>query len=94
MDNNEFNLGLIGDPLHTADGKTQIRYIVADGFELIAKELRAEGRPDKAARLQWIAGELNTGGRPTKRVMSKCSKEIEVVRGRLVDGKNIGRYSI
>lgn len=84
MTNNEFNLGLIAEPTHTKDGKTRLRYLVADAIEKMAKELRKE-RPDKAARLQWIAGRLNSGQPPTKKVLNKCRKDIEIIRSRIVD---------
>ena len=88
MTTHEFNLGLIAEPTYTKDGKTRLRYLVADAIEKRAKELRKE-RPDKSARLQWIAGRLNSGQPSTKKVLSKCRKDIETVRSIIVDGISV-----
>jgi hypothetical protein len=92
MTDNEFTLGLLADPMHTADMQTRVPYLVAAGLEQRAKELRKEGRPDKASHLRWIASRLNAGQIPTKGPINKCNKDIDVVRARLVDGIAIGRY--
>lgn len=79
MTDHEFSLGLIAAHAYAKDGKTRLRYLVADAIEKRAKELRKK-RPDKAARLQWIAGRLNCGQSPTKKVLNKCKKDIEIIR--------------
>jgi hypothetical protein len=93
MDQNEFNLGLMADPIKTKEG-TRIRVIVSDALSERAKERQKEGRPDIAGRLRWAAGRLYGGQFITKRVLTKLRKDIEIVEKRLVDGiSNNENYS-
>lgn len=85
VDSNEFELGLIADPIKTKEG-TRIRTIVSDALSERAKERHKEGRPDIAGRLRWAAGRLYVGQFITKKVLGKLRKDIEIVRERLVDG--------
>jgi hypothetical protein len=81
---NEFSRALLADPFWNTDGSTRVRYILSDALYVRAKELK--GRPDRAARLRWLAGGIEHGQLPTKRVLGKCCADIEVVRDRMVDG--------
>jgi len=89
MTENEFNLGLMAEPLHTADGRTRVRYLVAAALSERAMERAAEGRPDVAGRLRWAAYRLDGGQYITKRVLRLLDKDIQIVRARLVDGRSI-----
>jgi hypothetical protein len=86
---NEFRLTLIGEGhYHTTDGKDRLRYIVAEAIYARAKELQKE-RPDIAGRLRYAAGEIEHGGRPSKKAASKLAREMKVIESRLVDGVSV-----
>ena len=84
---NDFALGLLGDPQHTRDGRDRFRYIVARGFREEARACRANGRPDRAGLCGYIASRLDVGLPPSKRAIRKAALEVEVVRTALVDGQ-------
>lgn len=86
---NEFHLALIGEGhYHTTDGKDRLRYIVAEAIWARAKELQKE-RPDIAGRLRYAAGEIEHGGRPSKKAAGKLKRELKVIEARLVDGVSV-----
>lgn len=88
MTDQEFWRAMIGqgaDYVGSGPGQTRLRYVVADGFTKLGKELRSEGRPDRASLCSHIASKLEHGEAPTKKVASKASREIETVKYRLVD---------
>src|SRR4051812_3105948 len=85
MTEQEFNQGLHGDLTRTQDGKTRLCYLVAEGISQRAKERQAEGMPDIAARLRWLASQLNGRGRITKTPLAKLVEDIQIVRERMVD---------
>jgi hypothetical protein len=86
MTDNEFGQGLTGSIARTKDQKTRLCHIVAEGLSQRAKERQAEGRPDIAGRLRWVASQLDGHRRPTKAPLAKLKKDIEIVRERFVDG--------
>ena len=86
MTDNEFSLGLHGGLERTKDQNIRLCHIVAEALSQRAKERQAEGRPDIAARLRWVASQLEGHRRPTKAPLAKLKKDIEIVRERLVDG--------
>lgn len=92
MTDSEFALAMIGEGtafVGTGRNQTRLRYIVADAFTDRAKELRSEGRPDRAGVCLHIASALRTGGYPSKKVAGKAQPDIAVVHDRLVDGLSV-----
>ena len=92
MTDNEFALAMIGVGaafVGTGRNQTRLRYIVADAFTDRAKELRSEGRPDRAGVCVHIATALRTGGYPSKRVAGKAKVDIAIVQDRIVDGQSV-----
>ena len=92
MTDMEFDMGLTGSIARTKDERTRLCNLVAEGLRVRAKERQAEGRPDIAGRLRYMAGKLDSHGRPTKQVLSKLRKDIEVVRARMIDGEEIADW--
>ena len=92
MTDMEFDMGLTGSIARTKDGRTRLCNLVAEGLRVRAKERQADGRPDIAGRLRYLAGKLDSHGRPTKQVLSKLRKDIEVVRARMIDGEEIADW--
>ena len=62
---------------------------MADAIRTYAKQLRAKGRPDRAAVLSHIAGKISAGFTPTKKPVSKVAKELEIIRKTIVDGQKL-----
>lgn len=85
MTDNEFEQGLTGSTAWTIDRKARLCSLVTEGLSQRAKERQAEGRPDKASLLRWLASQLDGHRRPTKGPLRKLKEDIEIVRGRLVD---------
>ncbi len=86
MDEGQFDMALIGDGaarvLH--NGKCdRIRYHVAGAIDTYARERQAEGRPDRAALLRYISGEVRSGGTPSKKSVSKAGQELATVARRI-----------
>jgi hypothetical protein len=92
MTDNEFDQGLTGSIAWTMDRKARLCSLVAEGLSQRAKERQAEGRPDKASLLRWVASQLDGKRRPTKAPLRKLKEDIEIVRGRLVDGVPIADW--
>jgi len=61
-------------------------YVIADEVSLCASRWHRKGRPDVAGRLRWIEGQLRHSGRMTKGPLTKCRRQLEEVRAKLVDG--------
>jgi hypothetical protein len=64
------------------------RYLVADAISTRARELKND-RPDKAGVLTYIASKVRAGYAPSKRVLLKGAKELDVIRATAVDGKRL-----
>ena len=83
----EFDRTMIGEGWQHVEYKgeiTRLRYIVADAFDVLAKEKQKAGRPDRASLLRHISMKLRYGSCPTKRVVKKAAREIEEVARRVV----------
>lgn len=85
MDENEFNMCLLGAPVYVKATMEKMRYRVSEAIDIRARERRQEGRPDIAGRLTWLASQVRVGRLPTKRVLNKLRKDIEVVESRLIN---------
>jgi hypothetical protein len=89
MTDTEFGMGLTGELVRTKLNNKRLCSVVSEALREHAKEVRAGGRPDVAGRLSWLAGQLDGHRPPTKRILAKLRKDIDVVRSRLVDGEPI-----
>lgn len=92
MTDMEFDMGLTGSIARTIDGQTRLCNLVAEGLRVRAKERQTEGRPDIAGRLRYLAGKIDSHGKPTKKVLSKLNKDIGIVKARMVDDKPIADW--
>jgi hypothetical protein len=81
-----FDVGGTARQLRRRSDGERLVYIMAEAFDVQAKVMARQKRPDRAARLRWIVQKLTYGGGISKTVMGKAAKDIEVVRGRLVNG--------
>lgn len=87
MTEQEFDMALIGEGAYeTIDGRSRIRYIVADAFSKVARECQAEGRPDQAGLLRYFEQTMRYGDTPSKKSMRKASRLIPRVSALVVDG--------
>lgn len=92
MTDMEFDMGLTGSIARTIDGQPRLCNLVAEGLRIRAKEQQTEGRPEIASGLRYLAGKIDSHGKPTKKVLAKLRKDIEVVRARMVDDKPIADW--
>ena len=67
MNRSFYDSGLYGDSIYLPDERTRARWVVADALRVIAK---GEDR-SMAARLRIVAGDIENGNCPTKRVIGK-----------------------
>lgn len=93
MIHSQFTIGLMGEPDYSDDGKTRLRYIVAEALSFRALHWQIKGRPDKAARLRWVISRISTGQRPTKRVLDKCARDIEAIQAELTQPAGSSRVA-
>jgi hypothetical protein len=71
------------------DGEhTMARYLVADAISARAKEVTKE-RPDKAGVLRQVESKVRGGYAPSKELLSKVAKELEIVQKKIVDGTKL-----
>ena len=94
LTHSQFHMGILGQgdyicntckPAYGACPKcTRLRYVISHALSERASERRREGRPDIAGRLSWLAGQLEVGNAPTKRVIGKLTKDLAVIEERLV----------